>query len=388
MEKVVVVGGGHVGLTLAVDLYRRRDETGLEPHVVLVRDGAHPFRDRDERRPILIEDIRTGERTESRFPNANIHTLDGDVKAVLTGSPLVFVTTPDIPALRMRMIDWLESHLVVRDATLVFVRGGQGGTIPTLSRLRSSSVLRSASVVLVEDSFYGTRFEGDKIEFKRKNKINVALAGAKREVGLSRLRRAFTGPSINGDSQVFNVVRPLDLQFDPLGYIIHLGVAFDEANLKKTAANEKYFHYWEGVHEGNAETLEALDRERVTLAENYGARTRLFLDILSEQYGLARQPTFLATIQSTRSIYRSRSPGSLAEMKASRIIHEDVPALLTMHWLFSKSTVGADATARHVNKIIAALDRFQIDKKPLMGYLSSLGELAPNKDATIRLLSE
>ncbi|MGK6821969.1 hypothetical protein ACKU5W_002025 [Klebsiella pneumoniae] len=100
------------------------------------------------------------------------------------------------------------------------------------------------------------------------------------------VNQLFFGPSVPDNQHQFERVRPLDLQFDPLGYIIHLAVALDKTNLTKTASGTQYLHYSDGVHEENAGLINSLDHERVALARSYGAETRLFTTMLTEQYGL------------------------------------------------------------------------------------------------------
>ncbi|WP_157693247.1 hypothetical protein [Burkholderia gladioli] len=170
MDKIVIVGGGHVGLTLAVDLHRRRAETQFTPHLVLLRGSNHPFFHRNDAHRIRLENIISGERESSDFPAEQVHAIDDHAAALLDGAALVIVTVPDILPLREQVFEWLGRNAGGLPLNLVFVRGGQGGLISLLSRHRSDRNLRHASMVLVEDSFYGTRYILDKIEFKRKKK--------------------------------------------------------------------------------------------------------------------------------------------------------------------------------------------------------------------------
>ena len=57
------------------------------------------------------------------------------------------------------------------------------------------------------------------------------------------VNQPFFGPSVPDNQHQFERVRPLDLQFDPLGYIIHLVVALDKTNPQKTASGTQYLHY-------------------------------------------------------------------------------------------------------------------------------------------------
>lgn len=386
MDKIVVVGGGHVGLTLAVDLHQRKSETEFDPHIVLLRGRDHPFFRRDHSHQIRVENIISGEIATDVFPAESVHAMDDDVRDLLQEAKLVIVTVPDILPLREAVFDWIKRNSRDQQLNLVFVRGGQGGLIPLLARQRTDEALRHASLVLVEDSFYGTRYISDKIEFKRKKKTNVALAGANTERALALLRRAFTGPAI-GNWHQFNVVRALDLQFDPLGYIIHLGVALDDKNLERTAKGQQYLHYCEGVHAGNAERLGELDKERVVLASQYGAQTRLFTTMLEEQYGLHVRQSFLETMQDTKSIYRSRSAESMTDLKGGRVLQEDIPALLTIDWLTQKAGLELPATRSHTDDIVGKIRAIGLDIETFNGYRRQLEQLDLSKAQVIELLT-
>ncbi|AOR73209.1 hypothetical protein BBJ41_37385 [Burkholderia stabilis] len=386
MEKVIIIGGGHVGLTLAVDLHQRQHETQLEPHVVLIRGENHPFFNQGASE-IAVENIITGEKSAHVFPQANVHTLNGDVGSLLRDSALVIVTVPDILPVREQILDWVKKNAAERNPALVFVRGGQGGLIYLLARHRADKALSNASLILVEDSFYGTRFIANKIEFKRKKRTNVALAGPNSDKGLALLRRVFSGPSIGKDWHQFVPVRSLDLQFDPLGYIIHLGVALDDKNLERTRRGDRYLHYSEGVHAENSEKLEELDKERVALASHYGANTRLFTDMLEEQYGLPRKPTFLETIQETKSIYRSRSAESLIDLKEGRVLQEDIPALLTIDWLTERAGIDLPATRAHTREVVRKVESLGLKLDAFSGYRRELEHLSLKRSDVIDLLT-
>ncbi len=387
MDKIVIVGGGHVGLTLAIDLHQRINETQFDPHIVLLRGKDHPFFCRDNSQMICMENIISGEQVKSRFPSENIHTISEDATKLLHESQLVIVTVPDILPLRDQVFEWIKQNSNGQHLNIVFVRGGQGGLIPLLARHQSDENLHRTSLILVEDSFYGTRYISDKVEFKRKKKINVALAGANAEKALALLTRAFTGPAIGENWHHFNVVRALDLQFDPLGYIIHLGVVLDEANLKRTERGYQYLHYCEGVHRGNAEKLGELDKERVVLAAQYGAKTRLFTVMLEEQYGLKVRQSFLETMRDTKSIYRSRSAESMADLKVGRVLQEDIPALLTIDWLTKKAKIDLPATHAHTEDIIRKIGSLGLDIESFSGYKRQLEKLDLLKADVIHLLT-
>lgn len=102
-----------------------------------------------------------------------------------------------------------------------------------MDKWRKSSRLNKLHLLMVEDSFYGTRCIDNIIEFKRKNITRVATLSEKPDEAMDCVNQLFFGPSVPDNQHQFERVRPLDLQFDPLGYIIHLAVALDKTNLTK-----------------------------------------------------------------------------------------------------------------------------------------------------------
>lgn len=387
MENVLIIGGGHVGSTLAVDMYGRRHETNIDPHLIIIKPDNHPFFKENDPLQFSMENILSGETLSASFPKSNLHHFGSDLSDLFSKCAAVILTVPDIPVLREKLLQYIQASPMAAGSTVAFVRAGQGGQIALIDKWRKNAKLRSMHLLLVEDSFYGTRCINSIIEFKRKKVTRVAIPGDDRVSALSLFERIFSGHAIGPEEHRFELVRPLDLQFDPLGYIIHLAVAFDSENLIRTRRGEQYLHYSDGVHEGNSDLIEALDRERVKLAGAFGARTRLFTDMLTEQYGIPQQKTFLAMIKSTRSIYRSLSEPSLGRLKTGRIISEDYPGLLTMNWLTSVSGENYASTNQFVSSINEVLTALQVKTDHLKGYQQYLDSLKINKQSITDLLN-
>lgn len=388
MENIVVVGGGHVGLTLAVDLELRKNETRLSPHVVLLRNADHPILARPKGQAIEVEDILSGGVTRCDFPSQSLHGISTDLGAIIADTRAIVITVPDIPRVRKDLLAWVKSCKPHKDTSLVLVRSGQGGQISVVDEWRRDPLLRQLNVILIEDSFYGTRYLEHKIAFKRKLSTKISVFGPSPDRALGLLGRMFSGPSVGADMHRFVVVRPLDLQFDPLGYIIHLGVALDPLNLNHTRNGVQYLHYPAGIHEANADRLEALDLERLQMAARYGARTMSFREILKVQYGLRDQSSFLELMRSTRTIYRSLSAPSIDALRQGRIIQEDVPGLLVMEWLAKHSGQELPKTMAHAHEIRGALRQLDVDIAHHDGYVRHLEERRFDRRQVVDLLSD
>jgi opine dehydrogenase len=317
-DGVCIVGAGHVGLTLYCDI---RSNDPHRPITVLsraYRPGVHPYVMRD----ILSGDVRS----VVAHPRDFVRWADAArVRSALRGSDTVIVTVPDIPSARAAVLDVLHDSIGGMAKNVVFMRAGQGGALQLARDLAGPSGQRW-DCLFVEDAFYGTRVSGAGIDYKRKSAIAVAHQGPDYAAGAAAVRRLFDGSGI-GD---FVRKSPLELLFDPLGYYIHTAVCLDPGNVALTRAGRTYLHYSEGIGAELAAALDAMDRERVALAARYGVSAELFPDILWRQYGHVPGADFHETMRTTGYLYKSRSPGSLAELRGSRSLHEDIPALVTI----------------------------------------------------------
>jgi opine dehydrogenase len=298
----------------------------------------------------------------------------------LAGSEFIVVTVPDIPAVRIPLIQKLITDVPLSGKALIFVRAGQAGQPVIASLVRESRALQEASVVLVEDSFYGTRVSRSSIEFKRKLSVNVAVYASKVASVLDGVRALFRlGPQIGRDSWPELILRRgTELLFDPLGYIIHTGVALHPPNLKLTERGIRYSHHIEGVGRRLARRLNTLDLERVQLAGAFGVAAETFPEIIHRQYGIPLRDDLYDMLQACRRIYRSRSSGSIAELVRSRHLLEDVPALYTVEWLARCAGRRLRATQRYSGAVDRSLRRLRVTASGLRGYQPFLEAIEPD----------
>ncbi|MCX5054601.1 MULTISPECIES: NAD/NADP octopine/nopaline dehydrogenase family protein [unclassified Streptomyces] len=302
--------------------------------------------------------------------------------AALTGADCVFVTVPDIPSVRSAVVSRLLECLAHRSVSVVMIRGGQGGALWLAERLADP---RAASweVLLVEDSLYGCRVQGSHVEYKRKDQIGVAHYGQDPKIPLEALARALGEP---GWLSRFTLRTPSELVFDPLGYYIHAAVALDPSNVVRTARGERYLHYSEGIDPTLAEQLDAMDTERVALAASYGVPSETFPQILRRQYGHEPRSDFYATMAATRDLYRSLSPSDVDDLRLSRTLREDIPALFTMLELARVQDVPMPVTGAFADALPYLLDRIGLALADIDRYPSLNPEI--DGEGVRRLLDE
>lgn len=374
MSDIVVIGGGHVGLTLLTDLVAAEETHGFRPRLLYVRGGAG---DR-VRGPVTRTNLLDGRQDRIELRAEHFGSLYGDeAETLLERAEHIIVTVPDIPVLRLELMHRIAGLRSLSGKVVTFVRAGQGGQPIIADWVRRTPRLRSTSIILVEDAFYGTRVSGAHIAYKRKLSVNVSVYSKAPQVAAERLRALFPlGAQIGRPSWPDVVVRPgIGLLFDPLGYIIHIGVAFHERNLAETRAGRKYLHYTDGINRELAPLLAALDEERVELARAYGVDTETFPRIIERQYGLPYRSDFYEMMQSCREIYRSTSCASLGELRQSRLVREDLPGLRTIRWLADAAGVALPVTERYEAEVTRTAVKLGVSEADLNGYLPQLSAI-------------
>ncbi len=378
MPLISVVGAGHVGLALVADLTCSGavDVTDINL-VACSREG----RDRIPRHVTVHHRLSESHVTRADFGQVRAITLD-ELHPGELGGHMVFVTVPDIPWLRpevlRRVIGALEGS-----ETVVLVRGGQGGAVVLAEYL--STAAQDLTMVLIEDSFYGCRYFDGQLDLKRKFHVNAA-AYERTPDAFSQVCQLFDRP--DGRRTVLERKTPLELLFYPLGYIVHAAVALWPPNFMRTSRGEQYLHYTEGIDRELAERLALLDAERVALAQAYGVTAEPYSGILERQYGLkVADLSFYDMMQACRGIYRSKSAGSLAELRRSRQLHEDVPALYTIANLARVAGMSLPATEQLLRDVKEMLVQgLGVDVGTLQGYHDRQRAMSLSKEQLVSMV--
>jgi opine dehydrogenase len=392
MIDIAIIGGGHVGVTLLADLEMSRELHGKRTRLFFLGDRAGSL---NQRTRMFRGELRLNNMMENRQDTLTLSDnhfgmlRDPSSLAAMSAAAHIVITVPDIPVLRLRLLRMLVDSVPLAGKALVFVRAGQGGQPVIAEFVRTRREFADASIILIEDSFYGTRVAGGEISFKRKLSVNTSIYSKDSDSALAGIRSLFPlGGLIDRPSWPDIVLRPgINLLFDPLGYIIHVGVTLYRPNLMKTARGVRYTHYIEGIDEALAGTLDKLDHERVALASHFDVEAQLFPDIIERQYGLPRNADFYAMMQSCRNIYRSLSPRSMDELRGSRHILEDVPGLCTIEWLARTAGVTLPYTQKYACGIRQELAELGVEEYPMRAYMPILNNIVNDVDHVRDLLT-
>lgn len=374
MADIAIIGGGHVGITLLADLEATKEMHGHRAMLFFIgcRTESLEQRIRPFRGQLSLIDVMEGRQDKIRLVANQFSMLrDRTTLPKLRGVKYIVITAPDIPVLRLQLMEALVRHVPLDGKVLILVRAGQGGQPVIAEMVRTRPELRETSIVLIEDSFYGTRVSGAEISFKRKLSVNASIYAPSTRQALREVRALFPlGSRIQQASWPNIVLRPgIDLLFDPLGYIIHAGVALHPPNIEKTRNGVRYNHYINGIDRALATKLDCLDHERVELAGKFGARCGLFSEIIERQYGIPKQSDLYEMMQSCKGVYRSLSCRSLDDLVNSRHVLEDMPALFTIEWLARCANLELPHTAKFARETRRALRQLGVSERQLRAYM-------------------
>jgi hypothetical protein len=392
---VAILGSSHVALTLGADL--RLNQPNIQTKILFKGDGvgenriagvAHEYEFTETLHTKIPQQV---ELKPEHFGYAK--SAEG-IRALQQAKTIV-VTIPDKPQVRLELFDRLQRDGLVDDPTrtIVLIRGGQAGQ-PVLSQIIRDNPNWRASVVLVEDSPYGTRVNqalNDRglptIAAKRKDDVEITVLGYQGDssVASAAMREMFPLNRKDQPWPNFELVPGIEMPWRA-GYFIHPGVAFDSVNLAKTDAGQIYYHYAQGVHEDLGVKLSSIDRERVEIAARYGVEAHTFPEKLQRQFGLElRDEPFHVTMARTgpksmggEDIYLSKSHDSIRELMDSRYPTEDVPGLFTINWLAERSGGRTSAHAAYETEIRQTLRELGMSEHQMQ---HELGAYLPYLDA-------
>lgn len=300
-----VLGAGHGG-------------TAMAAHLSLMGFEVRLFnRSEDRLRPIRARggiELLAG--TESGLPagQAPISVVTTDPAEALDGAEVLMVV---VPATGHRTIAELcAPHL--RDGQMIVLNPGRtGGALEFHQVLRAHGVSAQVLVGEAQTFLYASRAvnPGQLRIFRIKNAVPVAAIPAYRTVQLVQTLRVAFPQFVPGD----NVMKT---SMDNIGAVFHPAIMMLNAGrIEQTNGNFEF--YLEGVTPSVARVLEAIDRERVAVAEAMGFRC------LS-----AREWLYVAYDAAGRNLYEAMraNPGYRGIQAPPTINHrylnEDVPMSL------------------------------------------------------------
>ncbi len=301
--RYAVLGAGHGGRAMAahlalmgydVHLYNRTYE-----HIAAIaKEGG-----------IHLESFEGGPRGF-----AKLKKVTSDIGEALQDVDVVMVVVPSTAHAGLAR----ASAPYLQDGQIIILHPGRtGGALEFHKTLRDSGCIADVTVAEAETFIYASRAEGEtgaRIFGIKEEVALAALPATRTESVLSVLREAYP--------QFVDGVNVLETSLNNIGAIFHPALTLLNAGwIEQTGGNFQF--YIDGATPGLGRILEAVDRERVTVAAALGIRAHTAREWLETAYG-AKGATLYEAIHDQKGYYGIKAPGTLYH----RYIFEDVPMSL------------------------------------------------------------
>jgi opine dehydrogenase len=301
--KYAVIGAGHGGKTMAahlalmgfsVTLYNRtpdniyaiRARHGIE--LTSYPDGPHGF--------------------------GRLALATSDMREALAGADIIMVVVPSTAHAPIAK----EAAPYLRDGQIFVLNPGRtGGAMEVTKTLRDNGCQADVTVAEAETLLYAGRSDGPAQAriFSIKETVPLAALPATRTQSVLDALSSAYPQFIDGQSV-------LHTGLNNMGAIFHPALALLNAARIESTGGEFQF-YIDGVTPSVARVLEALDRERVTVAASLGIRARTAMEWLKMAYD-ATGADLNEAIHNQQGYYGINAPTTLSH----RYITEDVPMSL------------------------------------------------------------
>jgi len=298
--KFAVLGAGHGGLAMAGHL------AYMGFRVSLWNRTAERIEHIQFRGGIGLEGAVTGE--------GRIQLATSDLKEAVSDAKVIMVA---VPASAHQDVATALADVVHDGQVIVLNPGRTGGAIEVQNVFMKKGVTADVTIAEAQTFLYTSRrIEPSSVHiFDIKNEVAVAALPAYKTPEVLKMLRIGFPQFIPGD----NVLRT---GLENVGAIFHPGVMILNAGrIESTHGDFQY--YLEGITPSVAAILEAMDRERVQVAEALGLRAHTAREWLYLTYGSPGRDLYQA-IQSTPGYKGIMAPAHLNH----RYILEDIPMSL------------------------------------------------------------
>jgi opine dehydrogenase len=301
--KFTVVGAGHGGKPMAA-------------HLALMGFPTVLFNRTPERIAAIRKrggiDLESGDAGPSGF--GALHAVTSDYAEALADADVIMVVTPS--SAHADVAQHCAAHL--KDGQAVVLNPGRtGGAIEFVKVLRDCGCRADVIVAEAGTLIYASRSDGPAQAriFRIKEAVPLAALPATRTAHvLSVLRPAYP--------QFIDGGNVLKTSLDNMGAVFHPALALLNAGWIE-ATHGKFQFYIDGATPSVAHVLEALDRERVTVAAALGIRAQTAQEWLQMAYD-ATGADLCEAIHNQPGYYGIEAPATLNH----RYIFEDVPMSL------------------------------------------------------------
>ena len=302
-EKFTVIGSGHGGKAMAAHL-------ALEGAKVTLFN----------RTPEHIEVLKKRGGIELESTEGGLHGfakmtgVTSNYAEALEDAQVIMVVVPS--SAHLEIARGMAPH--VKDGQIIILHPGRtGGAIEVAKVFRDMQVEADVTISEAETFIYASRSDGPAQAriFRIKEAVPLAALPATRtEKVLDAIKTVYP--------QFIDGMNVLNTGLNNMGAIFHPALTILNAGWIE-ATHGDYQFYIDGVTPSVAHFLEAIDRERVTVASSMGIRARTSLEWLKLAYN-SEGETLYEAIQNQEGYYGIKAPSTLNH----RYIFEDVPMSL------------------------------------------------------------
>ena len=301
-SRYTVIGAGHGGKAMAAYLSLKGAEVTLYnrtySHIEMI----------EKRKGIDLES------PEGPTGFAKIHKVTSSIEEALQHAEIIMVVVPssahaDIAA---TVSPYLNDNQII-----ILHPGRTCGSIEFLNVLKKNNCTAKIILAETETFIFASRSDGPAQAriFRIKEAVPLAaLPAIHNQIVLDALKEVFP--------QYVDGVNVLQVGLNNMGAIFHPALAILNAGRIESTLGDFEF-YIDGVTPSVARVLEALDRERVTVASSVGIRARTAMEWLQLAYNVTGSDINEA-IHNQSGYYGIKAPRSMNH----RYIFEDVPMSL------------------------------------------------------------
>lgn len=233
-----------------------------------------------------------------------------DIAPVVADADVIMVVVPAF--VHRFMAEVCAPHL--RDGQIVVLNPGRtGGALEFSNVLKEKGVEARVLIAEAQTLIYACRISGP---------ARVDIKGIKRGVRLAALPATDTGQVLETVSRLYPEFVPaanvLETSLDNIGAVFHPSTVV--LNTNRIEAGED-FDFYQGMTPTVTHFLEAIDKERLAVAQAFGVGTESAKDWLLRTYEGVLGDTLYERIQSTEAYHGLKAPKTLNV----RYITEDVP---------------------------------------------------------------
>ena len=308
--KIAILGGGNGAHAMAADLSMAGHEVRwfelprFAEHLKPAMDkGGVQFDATDYKGDELVSSAGG----KSGF--AKISKITTDPKEAVKGAEVIHVNVPSFG--QMAFVEQVSPHL--EDGQVMVFHPDNFATLVCAKYFKEKAMRKNVTLAAAECMIYACRISGPaKVHlFSTKDKIGfAALPATKTKEALRLVNKHYP--------QYFASKNVLEAGIHNLNFIVHpTSTILNTVNIEKFGAYENRGY---DTTPSVANVMEALDKEKCSIAKAYGLSPTPYLEVLNRYYG-TKGDTIYEAIRNCKAYIAGTSPDS---MKA-RYVTEDIP---------------------------------------------------------------